>query len=105
LLPYVGATPVFVDMDLKTWNVDPHEVEKVITLCTKSIILVHLYGNSCDMDALMDISKRYGIPIIEDATKSLGTTYKGNYTGTFGKFGCFSFNGNKIITTGGVEWL
>jgi len=98
---YVGATPVFVDVDLKTWNINPYEVEKVITSHTKAIIPVHLYGNPCDMDALMDISKRYGIPIIEDATESLGATYKGKYTGTFGKFGCFSFNGNKIITTGG----
>jgi len=60
-----------------------------------------LYGNPCDMDDLIDISNRYGIPIIEDATESLGATYKGRKTGTFGKFGCFSFNGNKVITTGG----
>jgi perosamine synthetase len=98
---YVGATPVFVDVDPKTWNIDPKEVKKAITPKTKAIIPVHLYGNPSDMDALMDISNRYGIPIIEDATESLGAKFKGKYTGTFGKFGCFSFNGNKIITTGG----
>jgi len=98
---YVGATPVFVDVDPKTWNIDPEKVEQVITLKTRAIIPVHLYGNPCDMDALMDISNRYGIPMIEDATESLGATYKGRKTGTFGKFGCFSFNGNKVITTGG----
>ena len=98
---YVGATPVFVDVDPKTWNMDPNEVEKAITPRTKAIIPVHLYGNPCDMDGLMDISNRCGIPIIEDATESLGATYKGRKTGTFGKFGCFSFNGNKVITTGG----
>lgn len=98
---YVGATPVFVDVNSRTWNINPEEVEKAITPKTRAIIPVHLYGNPCDMDALMDISKRYGIPIIEDATESLGAKYKGRYTGTFGKFGCFSFNGNKTITTGG----
>ncbi|MCD6450529.1 MAG: LegC family aminotransferase [Thermotogaceae bacterium] len=98
---YVSATPIFVDVDPKTWNMDPEKVEQAITPKTKAIIPVHLYGNPCDMDALMYISNRYGIPIIEDATESLGATYKGRKTGTFGKFGCFSFNGNKVITTGG----
>ncbi|HOI25738.1 MAG TPA: LegC family aminotransferase [Caldisericia bacterium] len=98
---YVGATPVFVDIDPKTWNINPELVEKAITAKTKAIIPVHLYGNPCDMNALMDISKRYGIPIIEDATESLGASYMGKNTGTFGDFACFSFNGNKVITTGG----
>jgi perosamine synthetase len=98
---YVGATPVFVDVDPKTWNIDPKEVEKAITPKTKAIMPVHLYGNPCDMDSLMAISDKYGIPVIEDATESLGATYKGRKTGTFGIFGIFSFNGNKIITTGG----
>ncbi len=102
---YLGATPVFVDVDPKTWNIDPKEVEKVITKRTKAIIPVHLYGNPCDMDELMYISQKYGIPIIEDATESLGATYSGKMTGTFGILNAFSFNGNKIITTGGGGML
>ncbi|APT76113.1 aminotransferase DegT [Marinitoga sp. 1137] len=98
---YLGATPVFVDVDPETWNIDPKEVEKAITKNTKAIIPVHLYGNPCDMDGLMYISKKYGIPIIEDATESLGATYNGKMTGTFGILNAFSFNGNKIMTTGG----
>jgi len=98
---YLGATPVFVDVDPNTWNIDPAEVRKVITPKTKAIIPVHLYGNPCEMDELVYISEKYGIPIVEDATESLGATFNGKYTGTFGKFGCFRFNGNKIITTGG----
>lgn len=98
---YVGATPVFVDIDPETWNIDPDKIEKVITKKTKAIIPVHLYGNPCEMDSIMEISEKYGIPIIEDATESLGATYRGKKTGTFGKFATFSFNGNKVITTGG----
>lgn len=98
---YLGATPVFVDVDPETWNIDPEEVEKAITKKTKAIIPVHLYGNPCDMDGLMYISQKYGIPIIEDATESLGATYNGKMTGTFGILNAFSFNGNKIMTTGG----
>lgn len=98
---YVGASPVFVDVDRKTWNIDPKEIEKNITRKTKAIIPVHFYGNPCNMDEIMDIAKRYKLYVIEDATESLGATYRDAYTGTFGDFGCFSFNGNKIITTGG----
>ena len=98
---YVGATPVFVDVDRETWNVDPAEIKKSISERTKAIIPVHLYGNPCDMEAIMRIAKRHGLYVIEDATESLGATYHGKYMGTFGDFGCFSFNGNKIITTGG----
>lgn len=98
---YMRATPVFIDVDINTWNIDPVAVEKAITKRTKAIIPVHLYGNPCDMDALTAISKRYGIPMIEDATESLGASYKGKMTGTFGEYGVLSFNGNKIITTGG----
>jgi len=98
---HLGATPVFVDVDPVTWNMDPEEVEKAITSKTKAILPVHLYGNPCNMDDLLDISRRYGIPIVEDATESLGAYYKDKMTGTFGEFGCFSFNGNKVITTGG----
>ncbi len=98
---YVGAKPVIVDVDLKTWNIDPEEIRKAITPKTKAIIPVHLYGNPCEMDEILDIAEEYNLYIIEDATESLGATYNGKYTGTFGDFGCFSFNGNKIITTGG----
>jgi perosamine synthetase len=100
-LRYVGATPVFADVDLKTWNMLPGEVENLITERTKAILPVHLYGNPCDMDSLMAVAGKHGLPVIEDATESLGATYGNRFTGTFGDFGCFSFNGNKIITTGG----
>jgi len=98
---YVGATPVFVDIDPSSWNMIPEQVEKAITKNTKAIIPVHIYGNPCDMDALTEISERYGIPMIEDATESLGASFHGRMTGTFGSMACFSFNGNKVITTGG----
>jgi perosamine synthetase len=98
---YCDATPVFVDIDKDTWNIDPKEIEKSITSKTKAIIPVHLYGNPCDMDEIMKIAEKYGLYVIEDATESLGAEYKGRMTGTIGHIGCFSFNGNKIITTGG----
>ena len=98
---YVGAKPVVVDVDAETWTIDIKETQKAITSKTKAIIPVHLYGNPCEMDNLKAIAKEYKLSIIEDATESLGATYDGKHTGTFGDFGCFSFNGNKIITTGG----
>ena len=98
---YVGAKPTIVDVDLKTWNIDPIEIKKAITKKTKAIIPVHLYGNPCNMDAIMDLAREYGLYIIEDATESLGASYSGKQTGSFGHFGCYSFNGNKLITTGG----
>jgi len=98
---YVEAKPVIVDVDLETWNIDPEEIKKTVTKNTKAIIPVHLYGNPCNMDAIMKIAEEYNLYVIEDATESLGATYKGKQTGSFGDFGCFSFNGNKLITTGG----
>ncbi|MBN2452644.1 MAG: aminotransferase class I/II-fold pyridoxal phosphate-dependent enzyme [Candidatus Omnitrophica bacterium] len=98
---YVGARPVFADIDSRTWNIDPCRIERLINRRTKAILPVHLYGNPCDMGAIMRIARKHGLAVIEDATESLGATYKGRQTGTFGDFGCFSFNGNKIITTGG----
>ena len=98
---YVGAKPIIVDVDPYTWNIDPAEIERAITPNTKAIIPVHLYGNPCHMEPIMEIARKYNLYIIEDATESLGATYKEKYTGTFGVLGCFSFNGNKIITTGG----
>jgi Predicted pyridoxal phosphate-dependent enzyme apparently involved in regulation of cell wall biogenesis len=98
---YVGATPVFVDIDPVTWNIDPAEVRKAITAKTRAIIPVHLYGNPCNMAEIMDIAKQYSLYVVEDATESLGASFGGKATGTFGDMGCFSFNGNKVITTGG----
>jgi len=98
---YVGATPVFADVDIRTWDIDPADIKRKITKRTKAIIPVHFYGNPCKMDEIMDIAKKYGLYVIEDATESLGAIYKNKHTGTFGDLGCFSFNGNKIISTGG----
>lgn len=98
---YVGAKPVFVDVDIRTWNIAADKIEEKITKRTKAIIPVHFYGNPCDMDAIMDIARKHSLYVIEDATESLGARYKKRYTGTLGVFGCFSFNGNKVITTGG----
>ena len=98
---YVGAKPVFADIDSETWNIDPKEVERLITKDTRAIIPVHLYGNPCDMAGIMKVARKYRLSVIEDATESLGATYQGRHTGTFGDFGCLSFNGNKTITTGG----
>ena len=102
---YVGAKSVIVDVNSETWNIDSEEIKKAITENTKAIIPVHLYGNPCNMDAIMKIAKEYNLYVIEDATESLGATYKGRQTGSFGDFGCFSFNGNKLITTGGGGML
>lgn len=102
---YVGAKPVFVDVDAKTWNIEPKDIEKNVTKKTKAIIPVHLYGNPCNMDEILKIAKEKNLYVIEDAAESLGAKYKAKYTGTFGDLGCFSFNGNKIITTGGGGML
>lgn len=98
---YVRAKPVFIDVDLKTWNIDPIEIEKHISKKTKAILPVHLYGNPCNMHEIINIAKKYNLFVIEDATESLGAKYNEQYIGALGDFGCFSFNGNKIITTGG----
>jgi len=98
---FVGAKPVIVDVDPITWNIDPQEIRKAITTKTKAIIPVHLYGNVCNIEEIIEIARENKLLVIEDATESLGATYKNRQTGTFGDFGCFSFNGNKLITTGG----
>lgn len=102
---YVGARPVVVDVDPHTWNIDPAEIEKAVTKHTRAVIPVHLYGNPADMDAILGLARKYGLYVIEDATEALGSTYKGKKAGTFGHIGVFSFNGNKIITTGGGGML
>ena len=97
---YTGATPVFVDSDPETWSMDPREVERKITPRTRAIIPVHLYGHPVDMDAIMDIASRYELKVIEDAAEAHGAECRGRRVGSIGHVGCFSFYGNKIITTG-----
>lgn len=99
-ITYLGARPVFVDILADTWCIDPIKVESAISPRTKAIIAVHLYGNLCDMDALLDIGNRHGIPIIEDAAEAIGSVWHGKRAGSIGKFGTFSFHGTKTITTG-----
>lgn len=97
---HLGAKPVFVDILPDTWCLDPVRAEAAITTRTKAIIAVHLYGNLCDMDALLGLSQRYGIPIVEDAAESIGSIYHGKRAGSMGIFGAFSFHGTKTLTTG-----
>jgi perosamine synthetase len=97
---HLGATPVFVDILPDSWCLDPEQVEAAITSKTKAIVAVHLYGNLCDMDALLAIGERYGIPVIEDAAEAVGSVYHGKRAGSMGRFGAFSFHGTKTITTG-----
>lgn len=87
----VGAAPVFVDIDEDTFNIDAKEIEKAITPKTKAIIPVHLYGQPCDMDIIMDVAKRHNLYVIEDCCQAVGATYKGKKVGSFGDIGCFSF--------------
>lgn len=107
---YQGAIPVLVDSEEDTWNMCPKQLEKAIKFCInnkenprkpKAIMPVHLYGMPAKLDEIMAIAEKYDIPIIEDAAESLGSTYNNIRTGSFGKFGILSFNGNKIITTSG----
>ncbi|MCP3900209.1 MAG: aminotransferase class I/II-fold pyridoxal phosphate-dependent enzyme [Desulfobacteraceae bacterium] len=97
---FTGATPVFVDCDIKTWNIKLAAVEKAITKKTKAIIPVHLYGHPVDMDPIINLAKENEISIIEDAAEAHGALYKGKKTGSLGELGIFSFYGNKPITTG-----
>lgn len=104
---YQKAIPVFVDSEKETWNMDPELLEEAVQFCLrqnkkpKAIIVVHLYGMPAKLKAIQKIADDHGIPIIEDAAESLGSTYFGQHTGSFGTFGILSFNGNKIITTSG----
>ena len=103
---YQNAIPVFIDSDHKTWNMDPQALEKAFEKYTpKAVIVVHLYGLAADMDKIVELCKKHNVALIEDAAESLGTLYKGKHTGTFGDYGIFSFNGNKIITTSGGGML
>jgi dTDP-4-amino-4,6-dideoxygalactose transaminase len=105
---YQGAKPIFVDSEKETWNMCPEMLEKAIEdriaktgRTPKALVLVHLYGMPAQMDKIMTIAERYQIPVIEDAAEALGSTYKGQHLGSFGDFGVYSFNGNKMITTSG----
>lgn len=93
----VNAKPVFVDIDNDTFNIDPKDIESKITPKTKAIIPVHLYGQPCDMDTIMDIAKRYNLYVIEDCCQAVGAEYKGKKVGTFGDIGCFSFYPTKNL--------
>jgi pyridoxal phosphate-dependent aminotransferase EpsN len=104
---YQGAEPVFIDSEPETWNMSPQALEKALQEAfregklPKAVIIVHLYGQSAKMDELLSLCNHYDVPVIEDAAESLGSTYKGRASGTLGRFGIYSFNGNKIITTSG----
>lgn len=104
---YQNATPVFIDSDNETWNMCPKALEVAFEKFpnVKAVIVVHLYGLSADMDRIVELCKKHNVVLIEDAAESLGTYYKGKHTGTFGDYGIFSFNGNKIITTSGGGML
>ena len=104
---YQNATPVFIDSEKETWNMDPKALEKAFEKYPnpKAVIVVHLYGTPAKIEEIKAICEKYNVPLVEDAAESLGTTYKGKQTGTFGKYGIYSFNGNKIITTSGGGML
>lgn len=105
---YLGATPIFVGSEDKTWNIDPNKLEDAIKDRIKKtgkkpkvIVPVYMYGMPAYIDEIMEISRRYEIPVLEDSAEAFGSKYKGRMTGTFGEFGVMSFNGNKMITTSG----
>lgn len=99
-IAYLGATPVFVDVLPDSWCLDPEAVARAITPRTKAILAVHLYGNLCELDALLALGARHGIPVIEDAAEAIGSQFEGRRAGSLGLFGSFSFHGTKTLTTG-----
>lgn len=110
-ITYLGATPVFIDSDRTSWNMNPVLLQEALDhrakvgKLPKAVVLVHLYGQSADIDPILEVCNQYSVPLIEDAAESLGATYKERSPGTFGRIGIFSFNGNKIITTSGGGML
>ena len=104
---YLGATPIFVDSESESWNMDPGLLEETLRVrarqgrLPKAVIVAHIYGQSADLDPIVDACRQYNVPLIEDAAEALGATYQGRRPGTIGTLGVFSFNGNKIITTSG----
>lgn len=110
-ITYEKATPVFIDSDESSWNMSPSALEKAfikyreLGKMPKAVLVVHLYGICAHIEEIVAICRKYNVPLIEDAAESLGTTYHGKYTGTFGDYGIISFNGNKIITSSGGGML
>ena len=110
-ITYLGATPVFIDSDRTSWNMDPNLLATALAKkdkqgkLPKAVVLVHLYGQSADIEPIARLCDRYGVALIEDAAEALGATYKNTSPGTWGRAGIFSFNGNKIITTSGGGML
>lgn len=106
-ITYEKAIPVFIDSEEDTWNMDPEALKKAFEKYPhpKAVVVAHLYGTMAKMDEIMAICKEHNVPVIEDAAEALGSTYKGQYAGTFGDIGIYSFNGNKIITTSGGGML
>ncbi len=110
-ITYLGAQPVFIDSNRETWNMDPDLLAEELAACKKrgklpkAVVPVDLYGQCADYDRILPICQEYGVPVIEDAAEALGATYRGRAAGNFGELGCFSFNGNKIITTSGGGML
>jgi pyridoxal phosphate-dependent aminotransferase EpsN len=110
-ITYLGAKPVFIDSDRTSWNMNPDLLREALDrrdrqgLLPKAVVLVHLYGQSADIDPILEACNYYSIPLIEDAAEALGATYKGRSPGTLGRIGIYSFNGNKIITTSGGGML
>lgn len=110
-ITYLGAKPVFIDSDRTSWNLNPDLLREAldkrakIGKLPKAVVIVHLYGQSCDLDPILEACNYYQVPLIEDAAESLGASYKNRSPGSFGKIGIFSFNGNKIITTSGGGML
>lgn len=108
---YQGAEPVFIDSDHESWNMSPQALQCAFETARregwmpKAVLIVCLYGQSADMEPLIDLCNQYGVPVLEDAAESLGAAYKGKASGTFGRLGVYSFNGNKIITTSGGGML
>ena len=105
---YQGANPIFIDSDKHSWNIDPILLEQYLKTCNKkpkALIITHLYEQLADIEKIASICKTYNVYLIEDAAESLGATFKGKHSGTFGDFGIYSFNGNKILTTSGGGML
>jgi perosamine synthetase len=97
---HVGAKPIFIDVDINSWCIDTKKLKDAITPNTKAIMAVHIYGNMCNMDELIDISKEYDIPIIEDSAEAIGSEWNSSKAGSMGSYGTFSFHGTKTICTG-----
>lgn len=102
-IKYLGAKPAFIDSELNTYNMSVEALKDAFNQCIpKAVIVVHLYGMPANMNEILKLCDAYGVPVIEDAAEAFGATYYGRYAGAIGTFGCYSFNGNKMITAGGT---